>query len=253
MKMLDYDDGMYRTYHDARRLLPGTVALWMDAVRRHVGQRCGLRILDLGSGTGRFCIPLAETFDAEVVAVEPSDRMRAEAERHCGHPRVTYRKGTAEQPCVPEAAFDFAWLSMVVHHVTDFVTCARRLHGALRPGGLVFVRNSFSNRLDSIPCYEFIPAARQVDEARLPTVEAVQCVFENAGFGLVALERIRQVIDENLAAHAARLRLGGVSTLELISREELEDGIRRMEQAAARENAPRPVTEEIDMLVFRRP
>jgi hypothetical protein len=60
------------------------------------------------------------------------------------------------------------------------------------------------------------------------------------------------VIDEDLAAHAARLRLGGVSTLELISPEELEEGIRRIEEAAAREGAPRPVTEEIDMLIFRR-
>jgi ubiquinone/menaquinone biosynthesis C-methylase UbiE len=252
MKKFNYDNGLYRTYHEARRLPSETVGLWMDAVRRHVGEGHGFRILDLGSGTGRFTVALASTFEAEVVGVEPADRMRSEAQKHCSHPRVTYLKGTAEQPGVPEAAFDFAWLSMVIHHVTDLTACVSQLRRALKPGGLVFIRNSFGDRLHGIPCYEFVPAARAVDEKRLPTVSRVRSTFENAGFVLVALERIRQIIDDDLAAHAARLRLGGVSTLELISREQLEMGIRRIERAAARNDSPRPVTEEIDLLIFRR-
>jgi ubiquinone/menaquinone biosynthesis C-methylase UbiE len=252
MKKFNYDDGMYRTYHVARRLPPETVQLWMDAVRRHVGERRRVRVLDLGSGTGRFSVALALAFEAEVVGVEPAERMRAEAEKHCSHPRVTYLKGTAEEPGLPEAAFDFAWLSMVVHHVTDLAACARQLRRALKPGGFVFVRNTFGDRLHGIPCYEFIPEARAADAKRLPTVAAVRSTFERGGFVLVALERIHQIIDENLTAHAARLRCGAVSSLRLISREELEEGIVRIEEAAAREDRPRPVMEEIDMLVLRR-
>jgi ubiquinone/menaquinone biosynthesis C-methylase UbiE len=68
----------------------------MDAIGRHLGRaRSPLTVLDLGAGTGRFAAPLADAFDARVIAVEPSAKMRAEAERAGGHPRVAYGDGRA--------------------------------------------------------------------------------------------------------------------------------------------------------------
>jgi len=95
---VDYDRGLWRAYRAGR----------------------ALTVLDLGAGTGRFAVLLADAFDARVVAVEPSEKMRVEAERHSAHPRV------------------------------------------------------FSGRLDGVPHYAFFPSARAVDEARLPTLEAVR-------------------------------------------------------------------------------
>jgi ubiquinone/menaquinone biosynthesis C-methylase UbiE len=250
---VNYDERLYRVYRAGRALSEDTGRRWMDAIGRHLGgRRPGLTILDLGAGTGRFATMLAEAFDAQVVAVEPSEKMRAEAERHGAHPRVAYRDGTATAVPAADAVFDFAFLSMVIHHVPDIGACARELHRVVRSGGLVFVRNVFAGRLDGIRHYEFFPSARAIDERRLPTVERVREAFIGAGFALRALDTLEQQIDPSLDAHYDRIRQRALSTLETIADAEFEEGLRRMRRAVDRETTPTPVRERIDLLVFRK-
>jgi 2-polyprenyl-3-methyl-5-hydroxy-6-metoxy-1,4-benzoquinol methylase len=117
---VDYDRRLYQTYRAGRSLSPDTGRLWMDALAGHVGRdRSDLTILDLGAGTGRFAVLLADAFESQVVAVEPSEKMRAEAECGSPHARVVYRDGAAGAIPAANGAFDFALLSMVIHHVPD--------------------------------------------------------------------------------------------------------------------------------------
>jgi ubiquinone/menaquinone biosynthesis C-methylase UbiE len=212
----------------------------------------GLTILDLGAGTGRFSVLLADAFAARVVAVEPSAKMRADAERGSAHPGVVYRDGTAGD--IPTAAgeFDAALLSMVVHHVPDLDACVRELHRVVKRDGLVFIRNTFSGRLDGIRHYEFFPSARAIDEARLPRVERVREAFEVRGFTTQTLDTIEQEIDPSLAAHYARIRRRALSSFELLADWEFEQGLARMRAAIERETDPIPVREKVDLLVLRR-
>ena len=115
------------------------------------------------------------------MAVEPSEKMREEALRHRAHPRVAYRDGAASAIPAADAEFDFAFLSMVIHHVRNVAACARELHRVVKPDGLVFIRNVFSGRLDSVRYYEFFPSARAIDEARLSTVDGVRDAFVASG------------------------------------------------------------------------
>ena len=254
MSRVDYDERLYRVYRAGRALSEETGRLWMEAIGRHLGRpRPGLTVLDLGAGTGRFATLLAETFDARVVAVEPSEKMRAEAERHSGHPRVVYRDGAATAIPSADAAVDFAFLSMMIHHVPDIAACARELYRVVRPDGLVFIRNVFAGRLDGIRHYEFFPSARALDEARLPTVERVRDAFTGAGFVVRALDAIEQQIDPSLDAHYERIKQRALSTLETIDDAEFEEGLRRMRRAADLETAPTPVLERLDLLILERP
>ena len=252
MTAIDYDQGLYRAYHAGRLMSEATGRLWMEAVARHLPARAGLTILDLGAGTGRFSPLLADAFDARVVAVEPSDMMRAAAARHHPHPSVSYLAGAAERIPTQDAEFDVAFLSMVIHHVPNLAASVRELDRVVRPGGFVFVRNVFAGRLEGVPYFEFFPKARALDEARLPTVAAVRDAFLAAGFALVALEGVRQEIDPSLAAHYERVKRRALSTLALLSDAEFEAGLERMRGAVQAETRPLPVTEEIDLLVLRR-
>ena len=254
MTRVDYDRRLYGAYRDGRALSDETGRLWMAAVGRHIGgARGNLAILDLGAGTGRFSTLLADAFEARVVGVKPSEKMRDEAARGSAHPRVIYRDGSAASIPAGAGEFDFAFMSMVIHHVTDLGACARELHRVIKPGGSLFVRNAFSGRLDSVPLYRFFPSARAIDEARLPRVEQVGDAFRARGFELVTLETIEQQIDASLQAHYERMKRRALSTFELMTDAEFHEGLERMRQVVEREKAPAPVIERIDLLVLRRP
>jgi ubiquinone/menaquinone biosynthesis C-methylase UbiE len=250
---VDYDERLHRAYRAGRALSADTGRLWTAAIARHLsGARGALTILDLGAGIGRFSILLADAFHARVVAVEPSAKMRAEAERGSAHPRVVYHEGSAASIPAAAGAFDFAFLSMVVHHVPDLAAGARELYRVVKPGGLVFIRNTFGGRLDGVPLYRFFPSARAIDEARLPSAEQVRAAFEAHGFALVALEAIEQQIDPSLRAHCERMERRALSTFELMTDAEFHEGLERMRQAVELEAAPAPVMERVDLLVLRR-
>src|SRR5262245_5217622 len=167
-------------------------------------------------------------------------------------PQFVYRDGRADAIPAADPEFDFALLSMVVHHVPDLDAGARELHRVIKRDGLVFVRNTFSGRLDGIRHYEFFPSTRAIDEARLPSVERVREAFEARGFAALALDTIEQEIDPSLAAHYDRIERRALSSFELLSDAEFEEGLARMRAAIGRETDPIPVREKIDLLVLRR-
>jgi ubiquinone/menaquinone biosynthesis C-methylase UbiE len=251
-RRIEYDETLASRYRDGRVLPAAAAQQWMAALRCHLERPAGLRILDLGSGTGRFAPLLADAFDADVLGVEPAAAMRAEAARHGRHPRVRYTDGSAAAIPAGDGELDFAFVSMVIHHVPDIPACARELRRVLRPGGVVFIRSVFGGRLDGVPYFEFFPSARQLDEARMPTVEAVRASFEATAFTFVALDVIEQEIDASLAEYHARMTRRALSTFKLLSQREIDEGLALMKAAAERQRPSVPVVERIDLLVLRR-
>lgn len=249
---MDYDKGLYRTYARGRELSQECIDLWMRTLAEFLPRRENARILDLGSGTGRFSVHLAEHFCATVIGVEPSGRMLAQAWQtrpaHC----VFYVAGSAESiPCT-DSCIDAAFLSMVLHHFRDIARACDELERVLRPGGCVLVRNSFRNRLDGILFYDFFPSAKAMDNARLPDIDDVVLTFERAGLENVVRRVVVQKTDDNLRAHCERMKLKAVSSLEIISEDEFRAGVTAMEQAARTQTDPKPVMDPIDFLVFRK-
>ena len=251
MNKIDYDDRLHAKYHEGRAHDEAVMRLWRETVRRVVGDRNGLTILDLGSGTGRFSSLLSDEFDSHVVGVEPSDKMRAIAE--CRNPKVRFLKGAAEHIPLSDGSCDVAWMSQIVHHLTDLVAAAQELRRVIRQAGLVIFRSNFKGRLDgSCRYYEFFPAGLAVDEARHPTVEQVGACFERNGFRRTSFETVEQMEAPSLKEYAERIALRTYSTFELISENEFEEGLQALQQAAEAENEGHPVMGMIDLLVFER-
>ena len=253
MNRVNYDQRLYRHFHEGRAHDESVMLLWRDTIRRAIGEVRGMTILDLGSGTGRFSGMLAEEFDARVVGVEPSEKMRKVAEANCTHPGVRFLAGSAENIPLDDQSCDVAWLSQIVHHLSDLERAARELRRVVRPSGIVIIRSNFAGRLAGF-CryYEFFPSGLVVDEARHPSVEQLRASFERNSFVLRSFDTIQQQEADSLQEYAERIRMRTYSTFELISEADFAAGLRAMDAAVQSERQPQAVTAKLDLLVFAR-
>ena len=237
--------------YDSGRALP---LEWLDAWRielRPYLLPSPRDVLDLGAGTGLWAEAFAIWFRAAIVGIEPSDGMRRAAALKGLPPGIVLAGGTAERIPLRDGLSDCAWLSTVLHHISDLPACARELRRVLRPEGVVLIRSSFGDRLDGINWLEYFPAARDLATRRWPTVDATARAFGAAGFVVEAIRSIPEVVAADLSAYYDRIRVRANSTLSLISDVEFASGIKRLREAAALEAVPRRVVDQRDLLVLR--
>lgn len=103
------------------------------AVRWALEPAPGMRVLDLGAGTGKLTATLVAT-GAEVVAVEPDPAMLTELRRAL--PTVRALPGRAEEIPLPDASVD-AVLAGHCLHWFDMDTAGPEIRRVLAPGGVL--------------------------------------------------------------------------------------------------------------------
>jgi ubiquinone/menaquinone biosynthesis C-methylase UbiE len=248
---MDYDKTQIPAAYDrSRELDPAMVALWMDAVARHLGDGACATILDLGCGTGRFTEALAQRFGAEVIGIDPSTGMLERAREKRRDERVRYQLGHAEAIPLSDRAVDVIFISMVLHHFNDPRAAALECRRVLREQGTVFVRTGTRERIGSYAYVPFFPSTPALLSETLPDRASVQQLFETAGFQLLAAEVITQVIAPDWAAYADRIAAGGDSVLSRLEPEEFARGVAALRSHALGATAE-PVIEPIDLFVLR--
>jgi SAM-dependent methyltransferase len=97
----------------------------------HLGP--GRRAIDLGAGTGKFTRLLVET-QAEILAIEPVDAMRAELAAELQGVRSL--SGTAQRMPTPDASVDTVLCAQSFHWFASIAALAE-IHRVLRPGGML--------------------------------------------------------------------------------------------------------------------
>jgi ubiquinone/menaquinone biosynthesis C-methylase UbiE len=248
---VDFDDRLWESYEVGRALPEHSLAAWMDAVARHAGPKRPLTVLDLGSGTGRFSPSLATRFGGPVYGVEPARKMRDVALRVNAHPDVTYLDGRGEKIPLPSDSCDLAFLYFVLHHFDHPDAVAAELARVVKPSGVVCIRTQFSDRLGDVKWRRHFPRALELERTIFPSLDETVGTFRGSGFELVALKEVEFEVAPTPAAHLERLRHRAISTLELLTEEELEAGFAAMEEAIVAAE-PAPVIEVGDLLVLRR-
>ena len=177
---VDYDREAER-YHAGRGVPLDHLVAWRPVIEPYVENVRG-PVVDIGAGTGIWMRAFAPWFSLPVIGVEPSLGMRMRA-REIGLPAgSSMTGGRAEAIPLCRGSVTTAWMSTVVHHLTDLDATAGELARVMRPGGAFLIRNSFPGRHDEIMLFSYFPAAKRVAET-FPTLEHLTAVSRRRGSG----------------------------------------------------------------------
>lgn len=100
-------------------------------------QPCG-RVLDVGCGSGVLLAELAQ-LGWEVWGIEPDRRTAHAVTADLDLPADRIFDGTAEEANFPAASFDLVTMSHVLEHIHDPAAVLAKVHGWLRPDGVLRV------------------------------------------------------------------------------------------------------------------
>lgn len=133
--------------HDANPLQ----ALEQPIVGKWVGDPTGLEVLDLGCGTGRHALWIAQA-GGKVTAVDFSSGMLDEARSKPGAKGIRFLQHDLHEPFpFTDQQFDLVVSGLVLEHLRDLPTFFKNVHRVLRPTGravisamhpAMFLRNS---------------------------------------------------------------------------------------------------------------
>jgi ubiquinone/menaquinone biosynthesis C-methylase UbiE len=143
----------------------------LEAVRKHL-PKTG-KGLEIGSGTGRFAVPLGVE-----LGVEPSSKMR-EVSRKKGLQAV---EGVAEKLPFQKESFDFALMVTTICFVDDLDAAFKEARRVLKPGGCLVV--GFVDRESSLGKKYERRKEKSVfyGEATFYSVSQVTSLLEKTGF-----------------------------------------------------------------------
>src|SRR5262245_150607 len=129
------DSARLRLLHDVYG--PGT-----EALLRRAGLRDGLRVVEVGCGSGNTACWVAEQVapGGSVVAIDVSADQVEQARRQAASRdlrNVEFQVADAYAPRLPEGAFDLAYCRLVLMHLTRPADALAALRALVRPGGMV--------------------------------------------------------------------------------------------------------------------
>ncbi len=253
MARISYDDQTAAAYRAVREVPRDGLGHWREAVRRHLSPEPGMTVVDIGAGTGAFAAAFSDWFGVSVVAVEPSQAMRAQIPRR---PGIEVLEGDATAVPLPDGAADGVWLSLVIHHIPDLEAAAREIRRVLRPGAPVLIRQGYPGRYDPARTFpwEFFPeTVRSV--GTFPSLEQVCQAFGTAGFRRDALQPVPETLVSlaEFLAQADAFRRADTN-MRALTEEEFTRGkekLRRAVQQAEKARASDTRTNWLELLVLR--
>jgi demethylmenaquinone methyltransferase / 2-methoxy-6-polyprenyl-1,4-benzoquinol methylase len=115
---------------------------WRRALVRAIDPQPGERVLDVATGTGMVAAALARRSACEVVGLDQSEAMLAEARARVSGdptlgPRVSLVRGEAERLPFADAEFDALTFTYLLRYVDDRAATMSELARVVKPGGRI--------------------------------------------------------------------------------------------------------------------
>ena len=218
------------SYDKGRHMLDNNVELWMGLISRYAGSRTDLRILDLGCGTGRFAIPMAERLHYQVVGADSSREMLAKAKGKDTGGIVAWDIQDAQKMTYPDDSFDAVFMSHLLHHVDSPLKVVKECRRILTDSGVILIRYGAIEQICDDVEHTLFPETLSIDEERTPTIRDTEQWLHNAGFtGIQTVESVQRTY-ESADTHLQAVKFKSTSVLTMISPEAFRSGVHRLEE-----------------------
>jgi len=217
-------------YDEARSLSEQNVVIWLKLIADRSGAHKGARVLDLGCGTGRFSLPMANWLGFNVTGADSSEEMLAKAKQKDSDAIVNWEHENASSLTFPEGSFDVVFMSHLLHHVDSPLAVIEESERVLVPSGVILIRYGAMDQIRNDVEHTFFPQAIQIDETRAHSRQLTEKWLVEAGFIGISSEEIEQQTYQTGIARLNAARTKSTSVLSMISEESFAIGIRRLEE-----------------------
>jgi ubiquinone/menaquinone biosynthesis C-methylase UbiE len=165
------------------------IGVRLDRVVREAGIAPGMRVLDVGTGTGVLVPCLLKAMDGagSIKAIDISTGMLRVACSKGFPANVEFALSGVEDYDCPDASYDAVMCNAVFPHFPCKRAALLRVFRLLKPGGLIVISHPTGREAVNKVHSE---AGSVVTEDRVPDAEKMRSMLENAGYACI------EVIDE---------------------------------------------------------
>ena len=224
MKKADYGE-IANTFDLSRPMSEERLEIWTSLVSEIINSEQKIELLDLGCGTGRFSIPIANRLGYSVTGADNSEEMILKARKKDVTKQVKWDIQDATSLSYPDASFDAVFMSHLLHHVDNPLEIIEECYRILKPAGTILNRYGSMDDIRGDPEHKFFPGVIELDEVRTPTRERVEDLFRIAGFKNISS---KVLVEQPYPSPEVRLRgaeLKFTSVLTLINQSAFENGL----------------------------
>ena len=227
MKKADYSK-IASFYDKGRPLSEQIIDLWLNAVSRLAKAPEGVKLLDIGCGTGRWSIPLAVKLGFRVTGADLSKEMLEKAREKDTNRLVTWDMQNAQSLTYPDNSYDVVFMSHLLHHCDDPDKVIHECWRVLKVPGVILVRYGALEQIRDDVEHTFFPEALEIDEARVFSFTRMESCLQEAGFeGIISEEIVQRVYETGYDLLNVDM-LKSTSVLTMISPEAFEKGISKL-------------------------
>ena len=214
MELIDLVD-LTRGY----RHRPATLSTLARA-RQAAEGRSGL-LVDIGGGTGVHAREWVRQGVTPIV-IDPAASMCVEASTI---PGVTVMRAASQHLPLRDGVADLVYFHLSIHYGSfhDAIDEAARVVG---PDGVIEIWTFAPESMASSALARWFPSIAQLDADRFPPIEMLVECLEGSG-ATVEVEHLPETVERSAASWQAAVRNRFVSTIQLLSNEEIEAGLKR--------------------------